>query len=107
MSAPGATVEGPSQPRRRPRRPRLGLSSQVIIGLVLGILAGLFFGEPVAVVQPLGAIFIGLLQMTVIPYIVVSLIAAIGRRRQGQRHLQCRHRRQTLRGLPGFGDANL
>lgn len=61
------------------RLPRIGLSGQVIIGLVLGIAAGLFFGESAAVVQPLGSIFIALLQMTVIPYIVVSLIAAIGR----------------------------
>ncbi|NEV65022.1 cation:dicarboxylate symporter family transporter [Thiorhodococcus minor] len=64
---------------QRPKRPRIGLSGQVIIGLVLGISAGLFFGESAAVVQPLGSIFIALLQMTVIPYIVVSLIAAIGR----------------------------
>jgi Na+/H+-dicarboxylate symporter len=59
--------------------PRLSLSTQVIAGLILGIAAGLFFGERITVVEPLGAIFIGLLQMTVIPYIVVSLIAAIGR----------------------------
>ncbi|AHF05382.1 hypothetical protein MARPU_04560 [Marichromatium purpuratum 984] len=70
--------------RRRRQLPRLGLSTQVIIGLVTGILAGLFFGESVAVVEPLGTIFIGLLQMTVIPYIVVSLIAAIGRLRMPQ-----------------------
>jgi Na+/H+-dicarboxylate symporter/ABC-type amino acid transport substrate-binding protein len=57
----------------------LGLSAQVIIALVLGIASGLFFGERIAPVQLVGAIFIGLLQMTVIPYIVVSLIAAIGR----------------------------
>ena len=58
---------------------KLDLSAQVIIGLVLGIASGLFFGEHIVVVQPLGGIFIGLLQMTVIPYIVVSLMAAIGR----------------------------
>jgi Na+/H+-dicarboxylate symporter/ABC-type amino acid transport substrate-binding protein len=57
----------------------LSLSAQVILGLLLGIASGLFFGELIAPVQPLGSIFIGLLQMTVIPYIVVSLIAAIGR----------------------------
>lgn len=60
---------------------RLGLSAQVLIGLALGILSGLFVGEPIAVVKPLGDIFIGLLQMTVIPYIMVSLVAAIGRLR--------------------------
>ena len=55
----------------------MSLSAQVIAGLVLGIASGLFFGERIAGVQPLGSIFIGLLQMTVIPYIVVSLIAAM------------------------------
>jgi hypothetical protein len=57
----------------------LSLSVRVIRDQVLGIASGLFFGERIAPVQPLGSVFIGLLQMTVIPYIVVSLIAAIGR----------------------------
>jgi len=63
--------------RDKPRRP--GLSAQVFIALGLGILAGLFFGELIAPVQILGDIFIGLLQMTVLPYILVSLIAGIGK----------------------------
>jgi Na+/H+-dicarboxylate symporter/ABC-type amino acid transport substrate-binding protein len=74
-----ATTGAESKRGRWPNPLKLGLSSQVIIGLVLGIGSGLFFGERVVVVEPLGAIFIGLLQMTVIPYIVVSLIAAVGR----------------------------
>jgi len=59
--------------------PRLGLSAQVFIALGLGIAAGLFFGESIAPVQIIGQIFIGLLQMTVLPYILVSLIAGIGK----------------------------
>lgn len=59
--------------------PRLSLSAQVFIALGLGILAGLFFGELIAPVKVLGDIFIGLLQMTVLPYILVSLIAGIGK----------------------------
>ena len=58
---------------------RLSLSAQVFIALALGILAGLFFGELIAPVKVVGDIFIGLLQMTVLPYILVSLIAGIGR----------------------------
>lgn len=61
------------------RRPRLSLSAQVFIALALGILAGLFFGELIGPVQVIGQIFIGLLQMTVLPYILVSLIAGIGK----------------------------
>ena len=54
------------------------LSTNVIIALVLGIITGLFFGEMVAWMKPIGIAFIKLLQMTVLPYIVVSLIVGIG-----------------------------
>ncbi len=52
---------------------------QVIAGLVLGILAGIFFGEPAGKLDIVGNIYIKLLQMTVIPYIMVSLIGGLGR----------------------------
>jgi Na+/H+-dicarboxylate symporter len=61
------------------RAPRLSLSTQVLLGLVLGIATGLFFGEGAAVVQIVGDAFIRLLQMVVIPFIAVSLIAGIGK----------------------------
>jgi Na+/H+-dicarboxylate symporter len=60
------------------RRHRLSLSAQVLLGLVLGIASGLFFGEAAAKVQIIGDAFIRLLQMTVVPYIAVSLIGAVG-----------------------------
>jgi len=56
-----------------------GLSVQVFIALGLGILAGLFFGELMLVLKPVGDVFIGLLQMAVWPYVVVSLIGGLGR----------------------------
>jgi Na+/H+-dicarboxylate symporter len=62
------------QPRRR-----LGIATQVFIGLGAGILVGLFFGEEVAFLQLGGDIFIALLQVTVIPYVVVALITSLGR----------------------------
>jgi ABC-type amino acid transport substrate-binding protein len=65
--------------RPTPAIPRLSLSAQVFIALALGIAAGLFFGELTMPVQVVGSIFIGLLQMTVLPYILVSLIAGIGK----------------------------
>jgi Na+/H+-dicarboxylate symporter len=64
----------------RTGRPRLSLSTRTLIGWGAGIACGLFFGEYTAVLSFLGDAFIGLLQMTVLPYIVVSLIANIGRR---------------------------
>ena len=48
-------------------------------GLALGIAAGLFFGEPMGVLEIVGDVFISLLQMTVLPYVMVSLIAGLGR----------------------------
>jgi Na+/H+-dicarboxylate symporter/ABC-type amino acid transport substrate-binding protein len=46
--------------------------------LTLGIFTGLFWGEHAAVLQVLGDVYIGLLQMTVLPYILFALIANIG-----------------------------
>ncbi len=57
----------------------LSLSSKVLIGVLSGIFVGVFFGEKVAWLSICGDIFIGLLQMTVLPYIMFSLIVNIGR----------------------------
>ncbi len=58
---------------------RIGLATQVFIGLGLGIITGIFFGEEVAFLKLFGDAFIGLLQITVIPYVIVALITSIGR----------------------------
>ena len=55
------------------------LSSKIILGLLLGVAAGLVFGEHIAWTAIGGDIFVGLLQMTVLPYIMFSLIVNIGR----------------------------
>ncbi len=55
------------------------LASKILLGLTLGILAGIVVGEPLGALQVLGDAFVRLLQMTVLPYIVVSLIAGLGR----------------------------
>lgn len=57
----------------------MSLSSKIFIGLGLGIAAGLFVGEPLRALEVYGDAYIGLLQMTVLPYIVVSLIGGLGR----------------------------
>jgi hypothetical protein len=49
-----------------------------LIGLVLGIIAGLFLGELAAVFKIIGDVFIRLFQVTVIPYISLSLITGLG-----------------------------
>lgn len=62
----------------------MGLSARILVGLVLGIVTGLFFGEMVSWLKLFGDIFIKLLQITVLPYIVVSLIAGFARMQLGQ-----------------------
>jgi Na+/H+-dicarboxylate symporter len=62
-----------------PRPHRLSIATQVFIGLALGLLVGVFFGEEVAFLKIGGDIFIATLQITVIPYVVVALITSLGR----------------------------
>ncbi len=62
-----------------PRRRTPSLSAQIFISLGLAIAAGLFFGELIQPIKVFGDIFIGLLQMTVLPYILVSLVGGLGR----------------------------
>ncbi len=73
-SVPAEEKETQPSPKRG-----LSLSQMILIGLVAGIGCGLFFGEWCANLQIFGNVFIGLLQMTVLPAIVFSLISGIGR----------------------------
>lgn len=52
---------------------------KVILGLILGICTGLFFGDILAPLKIAGDIYIRLLQMTVLPYVLVSIISGLGR----------------------------
>jgi Na+/H+-dicarboxylate symporter len=61
------------------KKGRLGLSGYILLGLVLGIFCGLFLGEYCAGLKIFGNAFIKLLQMSILPYIVVSLVIGIGR----------------------------
>lgn len=55
------------------------LSNQILLGIGLGIGCGIFFGDLMGFLAVAGDVFIGLLQMTVLPFIIVTLIANIGR----------------------------
>ena len=57
----------------------MSFTGKILAGLFTGIAAGLFFGEIAAPLNIAGNVFIGLLQMTVLPYIVLSLIVNLGR----------------------------
>ena len=79
VDAGAATEPRDGAKRRKRKRWTPGVSGRVLIGLFLGVLAGIVFGEWAAHLKIIGDIFIGLLQMTVLPYIVVSLIVSLWR----------------------------
>lgn len=59
---------------------KLSLASQILIGLVLGIIVGAIFYENPAVetyLQPLGTIFLNLIKMIVVPIIISTLVIGV------------------------------
>lgn len=88
------------------RKP-LSLSNKIIIGLTLGALTGLFLGEYAYPFDYAGKAFIGLLQMTVLPYIVFSLMMNIGRLSMDTGKQLIYIGMKVLAVLIGFGLINL
>lgn len=58
---------------------RFSLSTNIILSLLLGVACGIFFGEYCSGLRVVGDAFIKLLQMSILPFIVVSLIAGMGK----------------------------
>jgi Na+/H+-dicarboxylate symporter len=66
--------------------PRVSLTTRVLIGLVAGFLLGLALasgavpaaGTVVAILSPIGIIFINLIRMTVVPLVASMLVASVG-----------------------------
>jgi Na+/H+-dicarboxylate symporter len=56
----------------------ISLSTQILFGLTLGLFVGLFFGDKASVLAIVGKAYIGLIQMSILPYMVVSLMLGIG-----------------------------
>lgn len=61
-----------------PSRPRLSLSAKILLGMGLGIVAGIFFGEGTQPIAVIGQVFIQLLQMSILPFLMVSLMTGLG-----------------------------
>lgn len=53
------------------------LWQQVLIGMVLGIIAGFVLKEDAVVLKPLGTIFMNLIKMVVVPLIFLALVSGI------------------------------
>ena len=56
---------------------RLSLGVRILLFMVLGIVAGIVFGERARVVQPLGDLFIRLLMMAAVPLVFFNLVAGV------------------------------
>ena len=72
LDSPGARAQSKS-------KPRFGVFSVILLALFLGVGCGLFFGEYCDPLSIVGDAYVGLLQMTVLPFIMFSLIGNIGR----------------------------
>lgn len=53
-------------------------SRKILVGLATGVATGLVLGELVAPLQIVADVFVRLLQMTVLPYVTISIIASLG-----------------------------
>jgi Na+/H+-dicarboxylate symporter len=62
---------------RDSRWSRPGLGSQILIGMIIGSLAGGILGEAIEVVQPVGDLFIRLLVLAAIPLVFFNLLAGL------------------------------
>ena len=51
----------------------------VLVGAVLGILAGVVLGQRTAVLEPLGTAYAMMLEIAVFPYLLCSLLHGLGR----------------------------
>jgi len=84
-----------SGPRLDNKTATMSLSSKIGWAMIVGLGAGLFFGELMAPLEIVADAFIKLLQMTVLPYVIVSLIAGLG----GQSIAQARTIARNVGGL--------
>jgi Na+/H+-dicarboxylate symporter len=56
----------------------MSFSKKILLGLIFGVAVGLFFGERIAFLGIVADGYVKFLQVTVLPYIMVSLIAGLG-----------------------------
>ncbi|HLQ72383.1 MAG TPA: dicarboxylate/amino acid:cation symporter [Bacillota bacterium] len=56
---------------------KIGLLTQIMIAFVIAIIAGIVFGPDISIVEPLGTLFLRLIQFIIIPLVVSSLIVGV------------------------------
>lgn len=90
----GAVADAATPPAPPAKRRRLSTSGWILIGLGLGALCGVLFGELMKPLGVVGDVYVKFTQVTVLPYILLSLIHGVGSLR-GETA-----RRLATRGLP-------
>jgi len=60
------------------RLPRWNLTVWILLGFILGVAIGLFFGDLTSVMRPVSEAFIKIWQITILPSVALSLIVGIG-----------------------------
>ncbi len=53
------------------------LHTQILLGLVLGAVAGILVGERIGVIKPVGDVFIKLITMIVVPLVLASILVGV------------------------------
>ncbi len=56
----------------------MSFSVRILVGLIAGIAVGLFLGDLVEPLRLVADGFVKLLQMTVLPYVVISIVSSLG-----------------------------
>lgn len=56
---------------------KFNLSTQIFVGILLGLIAGLILGHNASYIKPLGALFIRLLKMIIVPLIFASVVMGV------------------------------
>jgi Na+/H+-dicarboxylate symporter len=68
---------GSTPPATRPA-PRMSFSTRILVWLAAGVALGLLVGDLVAPLAIVANGFVKLLQMTVLPYVVISIVTSLG-----------------------------
>lgn len=56
---------------------RLKLWQRVVIGMILGVVVGHFYGKDALIFKPIGVIFINLIKMVVVPLVLFSILNGV------------------------------
>ncbi|MGL4475809.1 MAG: cation:dicarboxylate symporter family transporter, partial [Shewanella sp.] len=71
------TANSHPRPTTWARWSSLPLWSQILIGMVLGILAGIILGPDAVALKPIGTLFVNTIKMLIVPLVFCSLIVGV------------------------------